>query len=112
VYHPKKNKLRVVFDCAAKFGGTSLNDQLLQGPNLTNTLLGTLLRFRQDNVAVMGDIESMFYQVRVSPEHISFLRFLWWKNGDTSGPLIEYEMLVHLFGALMYWNFALRVGSS
>ncbi|XP_064645120.1 uncharacterized protein LOC135498666 [Lineus longissimus] len=99
VYHPKKKKLRVVIDCAARFGGTSLNDQLLQGPNLTNTLIGTLLRFRQDSVAVMSDVESMFYQVRVPPDQASFLRFLYWKDGDTSGQHVEYQMMVHLFGA-------------
>lgn len=39
VRHPKKRKLRVVFDCSAQFQGTSLNEELIQGPNLTNTLL-------------------------------------------------------------------------
>nr|XP_034339443.1 uncharacterized protein LOC105341007 [Crassostrea gigas] len=99
VFHPKKNKLRVVFDCVAKFKGTSLNDQLLQGPNLTNTLIGTLIRFREDEIAVMGDVDSMFYQVRVPLQDASFLRFLWWKDGDPSKSVTEYQMVVHLFGA-------------
>ena len=46
VVNPKKpEKLRVVFDCAAKYKGRSLNEELLQGPDLNNTLVGVLLRF-------------------------------------------------------------------
>ncbi len=30
VYHPKKQKIRVVFDCGASYQGTSLNEHLLQ----------------------------------------------------------------------------------
>lgn len=64
VFHPQKpEKVRVVFDCSARYRGTSLNDQLLQGPDLTNTLVGVLTRFREEPVALMSDIESMFYQV-------------------------------------------------
>ena len=41
VVHPlKPEKVRVVYDCAAKYRGTSLNQQLMQGPNYTNQLLG------------------------------------------------------------------------
>lgn len=68
VYHPCKGKLRVIFDCGAKYKGTSLNDQLLHGPNLTSSLIGVLLRFRQEPVAFMSDIKCMFYQVRVAEE--------------------------------------------
>ena len=61
LYHPKKpNKIRVVFDCSARFLASSLNDHLLPGPNLTNTLIGVLSRFRQKPYAFMADIESMF----------------------------------------------------
>lgn len=100
VYHPKKRSLRVVFDCGATFKGTSLNQQLLQGPNLTSTLLGVLLRFRLEPVAVMGDIQAMFHQVRVAKEDRDFLRFVWWPEGDLSKEVAEFRMTVHLFGAV------------
>ena len=99
VHHPKKGSLRVVFDCSASFQGTSLNSKLIQGPNLTSNLIGVLLRFRQEPVAFMADIEGMFHQVRVMENQVDFLRFLWWPNGDTREPLKEYRMTVHLFGA-------------
>jgi len=69
-------KFRVVHDCAAVFGGTSLNENLLQGPDLTNTLLGVLLRSSQGKVAFTGDIKSMFFQVKVDPRDCDSLRFL------------------------------------
>ena len=76
VYHPHKpGKIRVVFDCSARFKGSSLNDLLMKGPDLTNSLLGVLTIFRQDHVAVMADIQEMFHQVRVPECDRSFLRF-------------------------------------
>ncbi|XP_043195315.1 uncharacterized protein LOC122366790 [Amphibalanus amphitrite] len=112
VYHPMKpEKIRVVYDCSATYQGMSLNSRLLQGPNLTSSLLGVLLRFREGPVAVMADIEKMFYQVRVPEDDRSLLRFLWWPNGDTERELEVYQMNVHLFGAISSpscANFALR----
>ena len=112
VFHPKKpGKVRVVFDCAAKYRGVSLNDVLLQGPDMTNTLIGVLTRFRQERIAIMADIESMFYQVRVRPDDSHVLRFLWWPGGNLESRPEEYQMRVHLFGAVSSpscANFALR----
>ena len=100
VYHPRKpGKIRVVYDCAAKSSGVSLNDVLLQGPDLTNSLIGVLLRFRQEPTVVMADIEKMFYQVKVPEEDRDFLRFFWWADGDVNSDLRQYRMTVHLFGA-------------
>ena len=99
VFHPQKpDKVRVVFDCAAKYRGASLNEQLLQGPDLTNTLVGVLTRFRQEPVAFVSDIEAMFYQVQVCPTDSNYLRFLWWSNGNFNQEPEEYQMRVHLFG--------------
>ena len=102
-HHPVSNpnkpgKVRVVFDAAARFSGTSLNEQLMQGPNLTNDLSGVLIRFREEEIAFSADIEGMFYQTRVSPSDTDSLRFLWWPKGIDEPPE-EYKMLVHIFGA-------------
>ena len=100
VYHAKKpDKLRVVFDCSAKFQGKSLNDHLLTGPDLVNSLFGVLCRFRHHPIAIMCDIEQMFHQFHVAVADRDYLRFLWWENGDTSREIREYRMNVHLFGA-------------
>ena len=88
----------MVFDCAAKFDGVALNDAVLQGPDLTNGLLGILLRFRQFPVAVSADVEAMFHQVRVPEEDRDVLRFLWWPDGNREMKAETYRMAVHLFG--------------
>lgn len=90
----------VVFNCSATFQGTSLNSELLPGPDLTNTLFSVLSKFQQEPVAVMADIKSMFHQVRVSKSHADFLQFLWWPYGDISKTPVEHCMVVHLFGAV------------
>ena len=46
--------------CSAKYMSKSLNDMLCKGPDLPNSLVRILLRFRADRVAVMAHIESMF----------------------------------------------------
>lgn len=69
VYHPQKpGKIRIVFDCSAKFQGQCLNDHLLTGPDLTNTLVGVFCKFRNDQGAVICDIERMFHQLFVKAE--------------------------------------------
>ena len=100
VTHPlKPGKVRVVFDCAAKFEGVSLNDELMQGPDVANSVVGVLIRFRQEHVAVVADIEGMFHQVRVDPNDCDALRFLWWPNGNLQAEPEEYRMKKHIFGA-------------
>lgn len=90
----------MVFDCGAKYKGVSLNSQLLQRPNLTSSLVGVLMRFRQEQVVVMADIQAMFHQVKVAEEHVDYLRFLWWPQGNLEKDLEEYCMTVHLFRAV------------
>ena len=72
-HHPvfkvnKANKCCVVFDAATRFNGVSLNDQLYQGPDLANSLISVLIRFREEEIAFTADLEAMFHQVKVLPK--------------------------------------------
>ena len=49
----------------------------MKGPDLTNSLVGVLLRFRKGKVAVIADVEAMFYQIKVAPHDGDALRFFW-----------------------------------
>lgn len=101
MHHPEKpDKTRVVFDCAAKYANTLLNDLLFKGADFNNSLVGVLLRFRQEHIALMSDVESTFHQVQVAPDHCDSLRFLWWPENDMNKKPQEYRMKVHLFGAV------------
>ena len=101
VYHPKKTeRIRVVFECSACFMNESLNRHLLQGPDLTNSLVGGVLcRFQREKVAFMCDIQGMFHQVNVDAEFRNYLRLLWREQPDFDQEPVEYRITVHLFVA-------------
>lgn len=93
VYHPQKpTQIRVVFDSSAKFEGTSLNDVLLPGPNMNNSLLGVLIRFRMNPVAITADIQQMFHCFQVWEDHRDFLRFIWHKENKLKKELVDFRM--------------------
>lgn len=70
VTHPQKpEKVRVVYDWVVSYGRTSLNQQLLQGLDQTNHLIGVLIRFREEPIAMFADVEAMFLQVLVEPRN-------------------------------------------
>ena len=80
VYHPKKpQKLRVGFDCSSRERGVSLNDHLLPRPDQLNSLVGVVLRFRKEKVALLCDIGRVFHLFKVRSPHTDFLRFLWFR---------------------------------
>ena len=41
----------------------------------------------------------MFHSFYVNPSDRDYLRFLWFANNDLTGPIVEYRMNIHLFGA-------------
>lgn len=70
----------MVFDPSAKCQGISLNDVLMTGLNLMNNLVGVLMIFRLEKIAVIADLQQMFYRFLVHPSHRDYLRFVWCEN--------------------------------
>ncbi len=71
-------KLRIVYDASSKESksATSLNNCLHTGPSLNPLLFDILVRFRENRVALVGDIEKAFLNIGVDEKDRDFLRFL------------------------------------
>lgn len=77
-----------------------MNSEVYQGLNLTNTLIDVLLRFRQDRIAISGDIDAAFLQGKIKKKHQNVLRFVWWAKNDM---IREPNILIitsHLLGRI------------
>ena len=79
---------------------------------MANKLVGVLIKFMENKVTFMADIEKMYFQRFVAEQHRSLLQFLWWKEGNISDKPIVYEMHVHVFGGVSSGacsNYALKM---
>ena len=54
-------KIGVVLYLSAEFHGTSINKALLRGIDLTNQIVRVMLQFSEEQIAVTGDIETMYH---------------------------------------------------
>ncbi|XP_058797621.1 uncharacterized protein LOC131667864 [Phymastichus coffea] len=76
-------KCRVVFDASAKSStGISLNDMLLTGPTIQETLWKQVLRFRSHPFVITADIEKMYRQIWIHPDDRKFQKILWYHEGE------------------------------
>ena len=101
-HHPaakphKPEKVRRVCNAAAKYTGISLNDKLMPGPDLLNSLLGIIFRFRESFIAMTMDIEFMFLQKAVAKDECKFIKSLRQPNPTQTVDVYEYKR--HVFGA-------------
>ena len=87
----KSTPLRIVYNSSARFHGHSLNDYLAKGPSMLNLLPGVLLRFRENNVGLVGDISKMFHAIEIPVEDQMTHLFLW-RDCDTKSPPRTYAM--------------------
>lgn len=98
VLNPNKpGKLRIVWDAAATAQGVSLNSVLLKGPDQLASLTSVIYKFRENPIAICGDIMEMFHQVKIREEDQNFQRFLWSPNAAQEPDV--YVMTVMTFGA-------------
>lgn len=100
VQNPNKpGKRRLVFDAAARSHGVSLNDMLLEGPDLLLSLQGIVFRFREKPIAIAADIQEMFLRIKIRPEDQPAQQFLW-RGSDRTQPPRHYKMTSMIFGAV------------
>ncbi|XP_052835157.1 uncharacterized protein LOC128251924 [Drosophila gunungcola] len=92
----KPEKVRLVWDAAAKSHGKSLNDFMVTGPDLLHPLTEVLMAFRVGKIAVCGDIAEMFHQIRIQEADSHAQRFIWF-NKETRAPRI-FVMKAMTFG--------------
>ncbi|XP_058828010.1 uncharacterized protein LOC131687931 [Topomyia yanbarensis] len=98
VTNPKKpNKIRLVWDAAAKACGVAFNDMLLKGPDLLVSLVNVLLRFREGKIAVCSDIREMFLRILIREEDKWSQCFVW--RSCPSDEVQIYTINVAMFGA-------------
>ena len=57
--------------------GHALNDYRVKEPHLLNDLLGILIRFRENKIALIGDIKKMYHTVKTKTIDQHTHRFLW-----------------------------------
>jgi hypothetical protein len=91
-------KRRHVFDAAARVGKTSLNTELIPGPNNYNSISAVIFKSRQGKICVAADIKEMFLQIKIRPVDQAALRFLW-RGTDYHREPEVYAMSSMIFGA-------------
>ena len=89
--------LRIVFNSSCSFMGSKINDYWAKGPDMLNSLIGVLLRFREERVAMHGNISKMFNSVRLGTLQQHTHRFLW-RDMDIKRRPNQYCLLAVPFG--------------
>ncbi|XP_072380598.1 uncharacterized protein [Diabrotica undecimpunctata] len=89
-------KLRVVFDGSMKSSsGYSLNDILLKGKTLQPELFDILLRFRLYTYVFTSDIQKMYRQVQIHPDHTFLQNILWRDSPEQDIECLELQTVTY-----------------
>ncbi|XP_055542601.1 uncharacterized protein LOC129728208 [Wyeomyia smithii] len=90
-------KCRVVFDASAKTtSGLSLNEVLMCGPVLQDSLINILIRFRFPPIVLASDAKQMYRMIWLNELDRDLLKVLWrWTNEEC---IKEYRLNTVTFG--------------
>jgi hypothetical protein len=89
-------KMRNVYDASAIYKGTSLNANLLKGPDLLINIINPLIQMRMNKIAFTADVKAMFNMVKICERDQQCQRILFRESTDQ--PMKTYISTVMLFG--------------
>jgi hypothetical protein len=90
-------KFRVVFDASAKTtNGKSLNDIMMVGPIIQDSLVNIIMKFRTHKIAMTADIEKMFRQVLIHPDDQEYQHIVWRESPDH--PIRHFRLATVTYG--------------
>lgn len=110
VYRPEKQttQLRVVFNASSPTSnGLSLNDILLNGGFIQDELFSIISRFRTHKYVFTADIQKMYRQILIHPQHRDYQRILW--KRDLHSPIKIYQLQTVTYGTTSASFLATRV---
>ena len=93
----KSTPLRIVFNSSASYMGHTINDYWAKGPNVLNDILSVLLKFRENQIALVGDISKMYNSIHLCPRDQHTHRFLW-RDLESERPPDHYALTCVPFG--------------
>ncbi|XP_055621988.1 uncharacterized protein LOC129765600 [Toxorhynchites rutilus septentrionalis] len=89
-------KLRTVFDASCKSqSGMSLNDVLLTGPTIQQSLIALVMRFCMHAYVVTADIAKMYRQIMVHPTDQPLQRIYWRDDKNTTLKIFQLQTVTY-----------------
>ena len=99
VSNPKSTStpVRIVFNSSQTHNGISLNSCLAKGPdNYLNNILGLLLKWRENRIAMVADIKKMFHSIHLQELEAHCHRYLWRDMDPTKAPEVYMIQRVNM----------------
>ena len=81
----KQGKPRIFYHGAATVGEVCLNQVMLAGTDLLNSVVEVLVPFRLGKHACMANLSKCFFSVAVLEARRDLLRIIWFRNNDMEG---------------------------